>query len=242
MVGDMGVEISGLGFYPTDYLSLNEVAAGQSFDHLKRLVDFSAAVNVGQVNTFVGREKDQTLEATWEMFDRRWPEMIEYAAGKKVRIGIENCRMEFTRDEWPGGKNAGFCQASWAEMHRRAPSPFFGHNYDMAHPLWQFMNPVADIRWIGRMGKMFHVHLKDVQLHRQWLQILGTHADPLAYHTPRIPGHGDADWDAIFAAFDEIEYEGPMCIELEDPLVVTLEQRIKALLLARDFIRFFLVA
>ena len=45
---------------------------------------------------------------------------------KGVRIGIENCPMLFTDDEWPGGKNLATSPAIWRRMFADIPSPSFG--------------------------------------------------------------------------------------------------------------------
>jgi sugar phosphate isomerase/epimerase len=33
---------------------------------------------------------------------------------------------------------------------------------------------------------------------------------------PKLPGLGDVDWGAFFAALTETGYDGPVCIEVED--------------------------
>ena len=58
-----------------------------------------------------------------------------------VRIGIENCLMLFTADEWPGGKNLAVSPAVWRRMFSAIPSECFGLNYDPSHLAWMQMDP-----------------------------------------------------------------------------------------------------
>jgi sugar phosphate isomerase/epimerase len=50
-----------------------------------------------------------------------------------IRIGIENCPMLLTRDEWPGGKNLATSPVIWRRMFADIPSKNFGFNYDPSH-------------------------------------------------------------------------------------------------------------
>ena len=43
-----------------------------------------------------------------------------------MRIGIENCPMLFTRDEWPGGKNLMTTPAIWRRAFSDIDSSSFG--------------------------------------------------------------------------------------------------------------------
>ena len=45
-----------------------------------------------------------------------WPPIVKLAEEQGVKIGIENCPMLFTDDEWPGGqKNIMTTPANWRE-------------------------------------------------------------------------------------------------------------------------------
>jgi len=62
-----------------------------------------------------------------------WTPLVTYAEDHGVRIGIENCPMLFTRDEWPGGKNLMTTPAIWTRAFVDIDSPAFGLNYDPSH-------------------------------------------------------------------------------------------------------------
>ena len=38
----------------------------------------------------------------------------------------------------------------------------------------------------------------------------------LGWHDPKLPGLGDCDWGAFFAALTDVGYRGPVVIEVED--------------------------
>jgi len=99
-----GVSLSGLGYYPNP-LAKDEKAAGVYIEHLKEVIQVAARLGVHQVNTFIGREIDRDLDYNLEKFARVWKPIVALAEAHGVRIGIENCSMFFTRDEWPNGAN-----------------------------------------------------------------------------------------------------------------------------------------
>ncbi|MCB0150096.1 MAG: TIM barrel protein, partial [Caldilineaceae bacterium] len=66
----------------------------------------------------------------WPRFLSTWKPLIAFAEDHGIKIGIENCPMLFTRDEWPGGKNLARSPAIWRRMFEDIPSPNFGLNYD----------------------------------------------------------------------------------------------------------------
>jgi sugar phosphate isomerase/epimerase len=105
-----GIEISGLGYYPNP-LAADRDESGRSVAHLQRVIEAAARLGVSQVNTFVGRNPVRSIDDNWPRFLEVWRPLIQLAEARGVRIGIENCPMLFTRDEWPGGKNLACCPA-----------------------------------------------------------------------------------------------------------------------------------
>src|ERR1041385_5880220 len=154
---------------------------------------------------------------------------------RSVRIGIENCPMLFTGDEWPGGKNLAVSPAIWRRMFEDIPSASFGLNYDPSHLVWQQMDPVKPIRDFA--SRILHVHAKDVRVDRDRLNQVGILATPLEYHTPKLPGLGEVDWPAFFAALTNVGYTGPVCIEVEDRAYEgSLEDRKRSLVQSKRFL------
>ena len=89
------VEVSGLGYYPNP-LSPDAEEAKVAVEHLGRSIDAAAALGIGVVNTFVGRDPSKTIEANWPRFLDTWTPLIRRAEAVGVKVGIENCPMLFT--------------------------------------------------------------------------------------------------------------------------------------------------
>jgi sugar phosphate isomerase/epimerase len=208
-----GVAISGLGYYPNP-LAADRDEAQVYIDHLKIVILAAERLGVNRVNTFVGRDPAKSIDENWPRFREVWPPLVCFAEERGVRIGIENCPMLFTHDEWPGGKNLAISPAVWRRMFEEIPSDHFGLNYDPSHLVWQQMDPIRPIREFA--SRLVHVHAKDARVDRDRLNQVGILAHPLEYHTPKLPGLGEVDWSAFFAALTDVGYTGPVCIEVED--------------------------
>lgn len=232
-----GVAISGLGYYPNP-LTADREEAQVYIEHLRRVIAAAPLLGLDRVNTFVGRDPAKSVDDNWPRFLEVWAPLVRFAEEHGVRIGIENCPMLFTRDEWPGGKNLATSPAVWRRMFADLPSPNFGLNYDPSHLVWQQMDPIAPIREFG--ARFHHVHAKDVRLDRARLDQVGILAHPNEYHTPKLPGLGDVDWGAFFSALTDASYDGPVCVEVEDRAYEgALEARQRSLVQSHRFLRNF---
>jgi sugar phosphate isomerase/epimerase len=235
---EKGVYISGLGYYPNP-LDENIEQAGVFIEHIKKLIRMAAKLGVPVVNTFIGRDPKKNVEENLKVFEDRWPAIIKVAEEHNIKIGIENCPMLFTNDEWPGGKNLAISPAIWRKMFEIIPSPLFGLNYDPSHPTWMQMDEVQPI--YDFKDRLHHIHLKDVKIHKDKLNEHGILAYPLQYHSPKIPGLGDVRWGDFFSALTSVGYRGPVCIEVEDKAFEGSEADVKnAILTSRNFLRQFI--
>lgn len=235
---EKGVYISGLGYYPNP-LDENIEQAGVFIEHIKKLIRMAAKLGVPVVNTFIGRDPKKNVEDNLKVFEDRWPAIIKVAEEHNIKIGIENCPMLFTNDEWPGGKNLAISPAIWRKMFEIIPSPLFGLNYDPSHPTWMQMDEVQPI--YDFKDRLHHIHLKDVKIHKDKLNEHGILAYPLQYHSPKIPGLGDVRWGDFFSALTSVGYRGPVCIEVEDKAFEGSEADVKnAILTSRNFLRQFI--
>ena len=206
-----GVGLSALGYYPNPLVG--DAAEREVYaNHLRAVIDASALLDVGLVTTFVGRDHAKSLAENMKLFEQVWPPLVAYAEEKGVRIAIENCPMLFSGDEWPGGKNLAVSPAVWRRMFEVIPSTSFGLNFDPSHLIWQGIDYGRAIREFG--DRLLHVHVKDERVSPDRLYehgILG-----LGWHDPKLPGLGDCDWGAFFAALTDVGYRGPVVIEVED--------------------------
>jgi sugar phosphate isomerase/epimerase len=208
-----GVQISGLGYYPNP-LSPDREESQRVVSHLRTVISAASRLGLSRVNSFIGRDWKLSIEDNWPRFLETWPSVINHAEQHQVKIGIENCPMSFTQDEWPGGKNLAVSPAIWRKMFAEIPSPNFGLNYDPSHLIWQqidYIRPIAEFA-----SRLHHVHAKDARVDHDRLKDLGIFAYPNLWHTPKIPGMGEIEWGKFFGALADAGYDGPVCVEVED--------------------------
>ena len=234
-----GVSISALGYYP-NALDPDEEAAKVAADHILKLIDASAVLGLPVANTFIGRDWTKNEDENWPRFEATWKPIIAHAEAKDVKVGIENCPMYFTNDEWPSGKNLKHSPAIWRRMYKSIPSDHFGLNYDPSHLIWQHMDYLKPMKDFSH--KLFHIHAKDVRVDVDRLNEVGILAPPNMYHTPKLPGMGSVDWGKFFSVLTDAGYNGPVCVEVEDRAYEgSVENRIRALKQSYNYLRQFVV-
>jgi sugar phosphate isomerase/epimerase len=237
LVERTGVRISALGYYPNP-LAPDPAERQVHTEHIQAMIDAARLLNLSTVNTFVGRDPSLSIDDNWPLFREVWPPLVAYAAERDINIGIENCPMLFTADEWPGGKNLAISPAVWRRMFEEIPDPHFGLNYDPSHMIWQQMDEIRPIEDFA--ARLHHAHAKDARLDRRRLDEVGILAVPLAFHTPKLPGLGSVRWGAFFSALNEVGYAGPVCVEVEDRAFEgSLEDRKRALRQSARYLRQF---
>ena len=158
-----GVEISSLAYYPNP-LDEDLEKRKEVIDHLYKVIDASAHLDVNMVTTFIGRMPSKTVSENIEEAVKVWTPILEYAQDKGVKIAIENCPMLFTEDEWPGGQNLMTTPAIWRQVFEALPFDNLGLNYDPSHFVWQQIDYIAPLYEFK--DKIFHVHYKDIKLYK----------------------------------------------------------------------------
>jgi len=230
-----GVRISSLGYYPNP-LCADPIERENYFQHLRRVIEASAGLGIGVMTTFIGRDHVKSVEENWKLFESVWKPLISFAADHDVKVGIENCPMLFSGDEWPGGKNLAISPDIWRRMFDAIPSKHFGLNFDPSHLVWQRIDYVRALHEFK--DRIVHVHAKDDKTVADRLYdrgILG-----LGWHIPKLPGLGDVQWNQFFSALTDIEYRGPVCVEIEDrAFEYSLEGRQKALRQSQQYLKQF---
>ena len=233
-----GVAISGLGYYPNP-LTPDRDEAAKYVDHIRKVIAASAKLGIGRMNTFVGRDWTKSVDDNWQRFLEAWKPIIRFAEEQGVKVGIENCPMLFSKDEWPGGKNLATTPRIWRRMFEEIASDHFGLNYDPSHLVWQQMDYLGPLREFAH--KLFHLHAKDVRIDREWLNDVGIMGHPNEYHTPKLPGMGEVDWGKFFSVLTDTGYQGAVCVEVEDRAYEgSLELRKASLRQSATYLRNFL--
>lgn len=238
LLEENSIYISSLGYYPNP-LDPDQKKAEVYLEHIKEVIRASAKLGINRMTTFIGRDPKKSLKESMDSFKKVWPDLIKLAEDEGVLVGIENCPMFFTMDEWPGGKNLATTPKIWEAMFETIPSPNFGLNYDPSHLVWQqmdYIQPLYDFR-----SRMHHIHLKDAKVYQNKLDQVGIMSTPLEYHSPKLPGLGDVNWSKFMSALTDIKYRGPICIEVEDKSFEDSQEDIKlAIRTSRNYIKQFL--
>ena len=111
---------------------------------------------------------------------------------------------------------------------REAVGEEIGANCDLSHLFWQGCDPVEVIHFLGKQGMIYHAHMKDTVLYPENVAKYGVlnfvfeKGDlPLASDAFRAVGygHGASTWKAIMQAYMDIDYQGILSIENEDPIL-----------------------
>ncbi len=231
--------ISGLGYYPNP-LDPDPEKSEFYIEHIKKVIRAAAKLEIPVMNTFIGRNPFKNVAENLQLFEYHWKPIVKVAEECNVKIGIENCPMLFTNDEWPGGKNLASTPAIWDRMFEIIPSPILGLNYDPSHLIWQMMDEVQPI--YDYKDRLHHIHLKDAKVFKDKLNRVGIMAYPLEYHSPKLPGLGDVRWREFFSALTTVRYKGAVCIEVEDKAYEGSKEDIQtAILTSRNYLSQFLV-
>jgi len=235
MLDSYGLMISSLGYYPNP-LHPDEEHRATVINHLKKVIEAAARLEVAVVGTFVGKDSHKTVPQSLEDYARIWPPIVKFAKEHGVKIAIENCPMLFSYDEWPGGNNLASTPAIWRKMWEIIPDDNFGLNLDPSHLILQMIDYERVVREFA--PKIFHVHAKDLHIDPEGLYNHGALSQGMGWQVPRLPGLGDVDWRKFFAALTAARYDFVVSIEHEDRAFEGSEEMVKrGFLLSRDVLK-----
>jgi len=226
------VQISGLGYYP-NALDPNPEHRAMVVEHLKKIIKAAPMIGVNVVNTFIGRDPAQSIEANLQVMRTIWDPIVALAKAQGVILGIEHCPMLFSDNEWPGGKNLAYCPDVWRKLFAAYPDGTVGLNFDPSHLVTLFIDCPRALREFGK--HIVHVHAKDERI--DWERLYEVGVMGLGWYQPKLPGLGDVNWGDFFAALSDTGYKGPVCIEVEDRAYERdLNDRKRALLQSKRFL------
>ncbi len=235
MLDGYGLTISSLGYYPNP-LHPDPEHRETVISHLKKVIEAAEMLEVPVVGTFVGKDKNKNVPANLEEYAKVWPPIVKFAREHGVKIGIENCPMLFSYDEWPGGDNLASTPAIWRKMWEIIPDDNFGLNLDPSHLILQMIDYERVVREFS--SRIFHVHAKDLHIDREGLYNNGVLSQGMGWQVPRLPGLGDMDWGKFFAALTAVHYDYVVSIEHEDRAFEGEEELVKrGFYIARDVLK-----
>jgi sugar phosphate isomerase/epimerase len=215
---DRGIRVSAIGAYYRNPLDPKQRESATAL--LRRAIDIAGHIGVKTVSAFAGAVIDVEMNErggnpVYKPLENHLPEILafweplaRYAGERGVRIALENC---------PQGAwhlpimhyNIMGQPAIWERFFNDSRSENIGLEWDAAHLICQFIDPIANIHKFGR--RIFHVHAKDAYINRPLLETYGICHPGVAEH--RFPGLGQANWAEIVHALVRAGYDSDLNIE-----------------------------
>ena len=184
-----------------DYTELADPLA-----RFRRVVAMTQTLGAPIVTANCWAPRDASLDEQHAYAVGIWTDAARIAEDAGLRVAFENCPH--------GGANYLRTPATFDAFFDAVTSPAVGLEFDPSHLLFQFIDPVPEIRAFGE--RIYAFHAKDTQILHDKLQRVGVNGD--GWWRFRVPGYGDLDWRAIFIALSDIAYAGDIIIEHEDPV------------------------
>ncbi|MDA3650281.1 sugar phosphate isomerase/epimerase [Saccharopolyspora indica] len=213
-----GLTLSAFAYYENN-LHPDPVRREEIRTHLRHAIDAAQALGVPHVGTFVGRDWTKPVADNLAEAERIFPELVDYAGERDVKIIVENCVMEgWHPDGYPG--NLAYSPELWEWM--------FGLglylNWDPSHLTWIGIDPVETIAPYA--DRIVHAQAKDVELDpvaRNRYGFFGKAdkgGDPwdMGWWRYRVPGLGEVDWRRVVDRLYEHGFTGTLSVEHEDPV------------------------
>ncbi|MEU0950684.1 sugar phosphate isomerase/epimerase [Streptomyces canus] len=213
-----GLSLSSVAYYDNN-LHPDAQVRKANHEHLRACIDAAAAVECPTVGTFIGRDPSVSVVENLRQAEQIFPELVEYAGERGVRLIVENCPMEgWHVDGYPG--NLAYSPELWEWMFDLG----LYLNYDPSHLIWLGIDPVAALR--PYVERVVHAQAKDAEVfpqRRNHYSVFGQvidREDPWAsaWWRYRVPGLGDVDWRRVVDVLNEGGFTACLSVEHEDPV------------------------
>ncbi len=176
---------------------------------------FPGAVIEPEINPRGGNPVYAVSEAHLPRLLEFWEPLARFAADRGVRLAFEHC------PQGPFhlpimGYNMLAQPAMWERLFNATRCENLGLEWDAAHLVCQFIDPVANLRRFG--ARVFHVHAKDAFINQPLLAAWGLCHPGVAEH--RWPGFGQSDWAQIVHELLRAGYDSDLNLEgRHDPVL-----------------------
>lgn len=224
------MSISALAYYDNN---LDALARKRKYyhDHLKKVINAAALLDVNLVGTFVGARPDKLPGENMKEIGKEFRRILKYAEDKGVRVMIENCPMDgWQRFTLPG--NFAYSPELWEALFNEVPSKNFGLNFDPSHLFWLGIDYIRAAKEFA--PKIFHAHAKDCEVLPEGQYrygIFGKQINPTPWKSGwwryRMPGLGKVNWEDLIKALKSSGYDHVLSIEHEDPEWEGTEEKVK---------------
>ncbi len=199
---------------------------------LRRVMTLAAIFGTDLIGVFAGRDPERTIDDNLPAFARVWRPLAEEAHDLGLRLAFENCTM--FKGYPVRGINLCHTPYAYQRMFELLDAPNLGIELDLSHLWKQRIDPVGFIHRFA--GRIFHFHAKDHELLPDEIEDHGSF-DPRTSRD-RLPGEGEIDFTAVFAALRATGYRGDVTLEVEPQSVPEdPSSRQRAMARAVDYLR-----
>lgn len=249
LVAERGLQISAIGNHGEVQLiggpwhqDTDSIYAGSAADkiafgkqQLLRAAQVANALEVPTLIGFIGCE-DWSRWFPWpdaQGFERMIPGFVE--TWTPLLDQLQKLGVRFAHEPHPK-QLVWNLESAIAITRALGGHPSWGYNLDTANLLLSGCDPCAFIDALP--DRIFHVHAKDLEfvphnLARSGWQGSGAWDRPDRGVRFRIPGWGDVPWRRVLSQLQLADYDGPVSIEHEDPIL----SRVEGTKMAVDFLK-----
>jgi sugar phosphate isomerase/epimerase len=194
------------------YGSAVEASVDEAVAYYGRAMKVARALGCSVVAGMTGRDNSKTFDDNLPLFKARFTPIAKLAEEQGIHIAFE---------PWPGSvqghgpyhwTNMATTPELWDKLFEAVPNLALGLEYDPSHLAWQEIDYLQVIRDYG--SRIYHMHAKDIVIDQAKLKHVGVHGR--GWWRFVIPGLGQLDWKAIFAALKQVDYRGDVAVEHED--------------------------
>jgi sugar phosphate isomerase/epimerase len=152
------------------------------------------------------------IEAGYAEFGSIWTPILDAFAEANIHFALEVHPTEIAFD----------CASSIRTLEAIHHHSHFGFNFDPSHFAYQGVDYLGFLREFGDL--IFNVHIKDVWWSDRPMPIgvFGGHTEfgtDGRFWDFRSPGRGRVDFEGIIRMLNHIDYQGPLTVEWEDPMM-----------------------
>jgi sugar phosphate isomerase/epimerase len=172
------------------------------------LIDNAHLFNTNIVAGFTGCITGRPIEEAIPKFTKVFTELAKRAVDKNVKIAFENCPMGGTFSS--ARYNMAINPKAWELLFNAVPYDNLGLEWEPAHQIGQFIDPIAQLRKWAK--KIYHLHGKDATVAHNVIKEYGIISNE-PYVWDRTPGFGDTNWTDIITILRMNGYTGNIDIE-----------------------------
>lgn len=210
LMDETDVRISSLAYYPN---LLHPTVGPPARDMALQVIDAAGRLACNWT-TQVGRDPQLNIDDNFDLFEKIWPSLIDYAEKKGVKIAVDNCAQLSTDFEWPAGFNMATNPLVWRRMFEICPQRNFGLHLDTWHFVYQRIDPEYAITNFG--DRIISVRATDGRWNQDAANETGTVAVlPYSLVQQRIIGTGDLKLGNVFGALWRVGFNDDVIIEHE---------------------------